>query len=269
MEDQIAELTAKIATLEKSGGMLGTVSVEIFYWWCTALMVCIHAGFLAYEMGASRAKNVLASGIKNILAFAFIVPTFFFFGWWIYLAFPRASHRSKQAMPACPGRPRWGRTSKTTLRRLLGRLRAVRRTTASIFSGAVIERIACRLHRPRDLLGSVAWILAASWGWHPDGWLLTKWGYHDVGCAGVRARRRRLLRARRADQSRPAHRPVQPDGTANALLPHNMPMSLIGLMLIIVGFFGFLGACMIFSPGEQWTNIYAQPATLSSYAFNT
>ena len=40
-------------------------------------------------------------------------------------------------------------------------------------------------------------------------------------------------------------------------------------MLIIVGFFGFLGACLIFSPGEQWTNIYAQPATLSSYAFNT
>ena len=33
-------------------------------------------------------KNALASGVKNILAFAFIVPTFFLFGWWIYLAFP-------------------------------------------------------------------------------------------------------------------------------------------------------------------------------------
>ena len=31
-------------------------------------MVCIHAGFMMYEMGASRVKNSLASGTKNILA---------------------------------------------------------------------------------------------------------------------------------------------------------------------------------------------------------
>ena len=47
-------------------------------------MVLIHAGFLAYEMGASRSKNALASGIKNILAFAMIVPFFYFVGWWVY-----------------------------------------------------------------------------------------------------------------------------------------------------------------------------------------
>ena len=54
--------------------MSGTINMEIFYWWCTAIMILIHAGFLAYEMGASRVKNALASGVKNILAFAFIVP---------------------------------------------------------------------------------------------------------------------------------------------------------------------------------------------------
>ena len=74
--------------LQKMIEMSGTVNMEVYYWWCTALMVVIHAGFLAYEMGASRLKNTLASGVKNILAFAFIVPTFFFFGWFIYLAFP-------------------------------------------------------------------------------------------------------------------------------------------------------------------------------------
>ena len=66
--------------------MMNAVNMEVYYWWCTALMIIIHAGFLAYEMGASRLKNTLASGVKNILAFAFIIPTFFFFGWWIYLA---------------------------------------------------------------------------------------------------------------------------------------------------------------------------------------
>ena len=29
-----------------------TINLEIYYWWCTALMIAIHAGFLAYEMGA-------------------------------------------------------------------------------------------------------------------------------------------------------------------------------------------------------------------------
>ena len=39
-------------------------------------MILIHAGFLAYEICSSRTKNVLTSGVKNILAFAFVIPTF-------------------------------------------------------------------------------------------------------------------------------------------------------------------------------------------------
>ena len=77
------ELQALKAALD----MHGVINMEVFYWWCTAFMICIHAGFLAYEMGASRIKNTLASGVKNILAFAFMIPTFFMFGWWIYLSF--------------------------------------------------------------------------------------------------------------------------------------------------------------------------------------
>ncbi|WEZ83003.1 hypothetical protein P6U16_19060 [Rhizobium sp. 32-5/1] len=83
--------------------------MEIFYWWCIALMFAIHAGFLAYEMGASRAKNVLASGIKNILAVAFIIPVFYFVGWWIYLAFPAGITPNLETGAAgLPGQPPWG-----------------------------------------------------------------------------------------------------------------------------------------------------------------
>ena len=39
-------------------------------------------------MGASRAKNALASGVKNLVAFAFLVPFFYFIGWFIYNGFP-------------------------------------------------------------------------------------------------------------------------------------------------------------------------------------
>ena len=33
-------------------------------------------------------KNARSSGVKNILAFAFVIPAFYFFGWWVYWGFP-------------------------------------------------------------------------------------------------------------------------------------------------------------------------------------
>ena len=84
MEEQLATLTARIAKLEAATASTNTIFAEAYYYLTIPLMVIIHAGFLAYKMGASRQKNVLASGVKNILAFAFMVPTFYFFGWWVY-----------------------------------------------------------------------------------------------------------------------------------------------------------------------------------------
>ena len=99
MEEQLAELAAKVAELEAAGGgaaVTNTRFAETFYYITIPLMIIIHAGFLAYEMGASRLKNVLSSGVKNILAFAFVIPTFYFFGWWVYWGFPTG-------LPGAPG----------------------------------------------------------------------------------------------------------------------------------------------------------------------
>ena len=72
MEQQLAELVA-------STKVTNTIFAETYYFLTIPLMMIIHAGFLAYEMGATRMKNVLSSGIKNILAFAFVIVTFYFF----------------------------------------------------------------------------------------------------------------------------------------------------------------------------------------------
>jgi ammonia channel protein AmtB len=58
------------------------------------------------------------------------------------------------------------------------------------------------------------------------------------------------------------------DGSVNDLPGHSLPMSLIGLMLIVMGFFGFLGGCLIYTP-DGWTTIYNTPTNLSAFAFNT
>ncbi|MEM8553694.1 MAG: ammonium transporter [Pseudomonadota bacterium] len=270
MEQQIAELTEKLAALEAAQAMSSTVNSEIFYWWCTGLMVIIHAGFLAYEMGASRAKNVLASGIKNILAFAFVIPTFFFFGWWIYLAFPNGFIPVMDSYGAPWDASMGPNLADNATGVFWAAFTLFAATTASIFSGAVIERIRVSSFLILAiLLGSVVWILGASWGWHPTGWLTVQLGYHDVGAAGVVHMIAGFFALGVLINLGPRVGKFNEDGSANELCAHNVPFTITGLMLIIVGFFGFLGGCIIYMPGEQWINIYGQPATLSAFAFNT
>lgn len=259
-----------------------TINLEIYYWWCTALMICIHAGFLAYEMGASRSKNSLASGTKNILAFAFMIPTFFAFGWWIYLAgynwpFGADGIDLKGAWDyegAAGGVP-WGESMGPNLQdQATGVFWAAftlfAATTASVYSGAVIERI--RLSAfiiTAVLLGSVVWILGASWGWHPTGWMVVEWGYRDVAAAGVVHTIAGFFALGVLIPLGPRIGKYNVDGSANDLRGHNMPLTLTGLMLIIVGFFGFLGACLIYDPAGNWINIYGIPSNLSAFVFNT
>ena len=63
MEEQLAELVAKMAEIEAKGNMTNTMFAEAYYYLTIPLMIIIHAGFLSYEMGASRAKNALSSGV--------------------------------------------------------------------------------------------------------------------------------------------------------------------------------------------------------------
>ena len=261
---------AEMEALKAAFEMHQAMNVEVFYWWCTAIMFMIHAGFLAYEIGASRVKNALASGMKNILTLSVVIPTFYFFGWWIYNAFPGGLVPADAAF-ALPWSTSMGPDVQDMGTGIFWAAFALfGATTGSIMSGAVIERIRLSAYLILTVLvGSVVWILAGAWGWHPDGWLLLDLGYHDVGASGV-------VHAVAGFFSLGVLMNLGPrigkfvDGKAMAIVPHNLPMALIGLMLIIVGFFGFLGGCIIFNGGDTgWTTIYGNPTNLSAFAFNT
>ena len=271
MEEQIAELTAKIAALEEAAGWTTTVNMEVFYWWCTAFMFIIHAGFLGYEMGASRKKNVLASGIKNILAFAFMIPTFYFFGWWFYLASPGGLPDLTVETGGAPWSEAMGpNLSDNATGIFWGAFALFAATTASIFSGAVIERIKLSgFILLAILLGSVVWIIGGAWAWHGDGWLLTQYGWHDFGAAGCVHMVAAFFALGVLINLGPRIGKFNPDGTANEIGPHNVPLAVFGLMVLIVGFFGFLGGCIIYNGSGQWTTIFGNPTTLSAIAFNT
>lgn len=289
MEEQLAELAAQVAALEGAGAVTNAMFAETFYYLSIPLMVLIHAGFLAYEMGASRLKNVLSSGVKNILAFAFMIPTFYFFGWWVYWAFPTgitlsagpagisgAAYASSIALG-------WGDAAQYMGPNIadqasgvfFGAFALFAATTASIMSGAVIERIqTVGFVILAIVLGSFAWVVAAAWGWHADGWLVTKFGVHDFGAAGLVHAVAGFFGLGVLINLGPRIGKFNADGSANNIAGHNMPLTLVGLMMIIVGFFGFLMACVIV-PGESWSwfadqpaTIYGTPITLSALSFN-
>ncbi|MEZ5755889.1 MAG: ammonium transporter [Paracoccaceae bacterium] len=286
MEDQIAALTAELATLKSGMAGLNRTTAETFYWLTIPLMVLIHAGFLSYEMGASRAKNALASGIKNILAFAFIIPTFYYVGWFIYWAFPTGfsmapgpigtsglDYALAAANPV--GAVMGPNVADSATGVFFGAFAMFAATTASIMSGSLIERIQIvGFTILAIVLGSFVWILGAAWGWHADGWLVTSFGYHDFGAAGVVHAIAGFFTLGVLINLGARVGKFNADGSANAIAGHSMPAALVGLMLIIAGFWGFLMGCVIF-PGEPWSwgqgifaTIYGTPVTLSAMTFN-
>jgi Amt family ammonium transporter len=286
MEEQLAELIAKVAALEAKGNTTSTMFAETYYYLSIPLMILIHVGFLAYEMGASRMKNVLSSGVKNILAFAFMVPTFYYFGWWVYWGFPTGwpgapgpngiSGIEYANSIALPWVEYMGPNIADNASGVFwGAFTLFAATTASIMSGAVIERIQtvgfviCAI-----VLGSFAWVVAAAWGWHADGWLVQKFGVHDFGAAGLVHAVAGFFALGILIPLGPRIGKFNADGSANHIAGHNLPLTTIGLMLIIAGFWGFLMACVIV-PGEAWSwygdkfaTIYGTPITLSALSFN-
>ena len=286
MEEEVARLSAELAALTQASSFGNTAFAEVFYYVTIPLMILIHVGFLAYEMGASRQKNVLTSAIKNILAFAFLVPAFYFAGWFVYWAFPTGIDMSAgfyeisgwdYAMSAANpvGEVMGPFLGDNATGVFWGAFTMFAATTASIMSGAVIERIQLFAFIILAIvLGAFAWVIGAAWGWHADGWLVQTYGYHDFGAAGVVHMIAGFFALGVLINLGPRIGKYNQDGSANHIAGHSMPMTLVGLMTIIVGFWGFLMACVIV-PGEAWSwstttfnSIYGTPVTLSALSFN-
>ena len=129
---------------------LTTVFTEFYYWVTVVFMFLIHVGFCMYEVGASRRRNHLHTLMKNTMLIPLVTITFFFFGWWIYWAFPNGPFITGgiESAAAAANAP-WSPTMATNLSdRITGVFWAAfllfSWTAASIVSGSVIERIRSR-----------------------------------------------------------------------------------------------------------------------------
>lgn len=280
---------------------LTVVFTEFYYWITIPLMFLIHGGFCLYETAVSRPKHMLHTLMKSSMLVPIITIAFYLVGWWIYFAFtngpfifegkglvaaPHATPWSELMGPHLGGSPIsdaltpeetaiWARLNGV----FWGAFAIFAWTAGIIVSGALIERIRNgAFWLIAILVGSVTWVIGASWGWHYDGWMVKLLGYHDAYASGV-------IHAVAGGAALGVRIPLGPrlgkfaaDGTPRNFHPQNPWMIAVGLFLLFVGFWGFYAACNapiiaegdIGSTGVTFTaaTIYLTPVTLSAMTVN-
>src|SRR4029450_3901440 len=229
--------------------------------------------------GTARRKNAMTTVMKNILTIAVVTPTMYYVGWWIYGCNqpgipPIPPNSTDFTAAACQAGIPWSDAFGPNLTNHINPLFFLAFllfswTTASIMSGAIIERarltayliLAC-------ILGSVVWILDAACGWSAGGWMTLRFGFHDSIASAVVHGVAGAFTLGVLFNLGPRIGKYTGEGLARQFRPHNLHMTLLGLMLIFTGFYGFYAACLVIAstafPG--WANIYLSPTTLGSIA---
>src|ERR687892_744439 len=273
-------LLAQATQVEDQLGLDSQILAEQFYFFTVVIMWLIHVGFMAYEGGASRRKNLMSTAMKNILTIAVVTPTFYYFGWYIYGCFqegwPKSGHDSPDVLSGfCGNTAPWAAQMGPNLQDHVSAVFFLAFllfswTTGSIMSGAVIERIRLSAYLILTaILGSLVWIMDAAWGWSSGGWLVTRYGFHDAIASGVVHGVAGAFAFGVLLNLGPRIGKYDREGRARSFRGHNTHLTLMGLMLIFTGFYGFYAACLVIQstvfPG--WLNIYLSPTTLGSIAF--
>jgi Amt family ammonium transporter len=214
--------------------------------------------------------------MKNILTIAVVTPSFYYFGWMIYgcaqPGIPISPGSDDFTAVTCASSIMWSDafgpnlTNNINLIFFLAFL-LFSWTTASIMSGAIIERARISAYLVLAvLLGSVVWILDAAWGWSAGGWLTLRFGFHDSIASAVVHGVAGAFTLGVLFNLGPRIGKFTREGLARQFRPQNLHITALGLMLIFTGFYAFYGACLVISstafPG--WANIYLSPATLGS-----
>ena len=280
----ILVIAQEAPTVEDVAGSLSLDSfilAEQFYFFTVVIMWLIHVGFMAYEAGAARRKNIMSTAMKNILTIAVVTPSFYYFGWYIYGCFEHGGPlgeghagpvrvpgllRRHSSLGRCDGPEPPGSHQPGVLPGLPPLL---------LDDGLDHVRGA---HRARPALGL------------PDPRGPPRIGRVDHGRRLGLERRRLAVRTASGSTTRSPRGVVHGvagafalgvllnlgprigkydlAGRARTFRAHNTHLTLMGLMLIFTGFYGFYAACLVIQstvfPG--WVDIYLDPTTLGSIA---
>ncbi|SIS95254.1 ammonium transporter, Amt family [Roseivivax lentus] len=207
---------------------------------CTALVFMMQAGFMCVEAGITRAKNNISVAIKNISDFALSVMLFWLLGYGLMYG------QSYGGVIGTSGFAFDGLGDASAYAFFLFQL-VFCGTAATILSGAVAERCAFHAYLVITAL-TVALIypIFGHWAWAdaPDGgaagWL-GRLGYHDFAGSGVVHAVGGGIALAAIIVIGPREGRFLDSGQARRFNGSNLPLTMLGVLLIWFGWFGFNG----------------------------
>ena len=262
------------------------VLTETYYYFTVAIMWLLHVGFMTYEAGVSRRKNIMSTAMKNIMTIAVVTPTFYYVGFWVYFCMQEGlwftvdgtgQGNAGEGAYYCgdgyvvPWDAGFGPNLGDNLTGVFWAAFVLFSwTTGSIMSGSVLERIRISAYLwLTALMGGIVWVIAAAWGWSYGGWLTIHFGYHDFAASGVVHGIAGIFALGVLFNLGPRIGRYDENGGARVFKPHNLHLTLMGLMIIFTAFYAFYAACLYIQAGAVggYVNIYFVPTTLSAITY--
>ncbi len=201
----------------------------------TTLVFFMQAGFSMVEAGMIRAKNAANVLMKNLLDFSFASLGYYLVGYALMYGGGGLIIGTTGWLMLGAQAPDG---SKVPLETFWLFQAVFAGTTATIVAGAVAERMRFLAYLTYSfLISALVYPIVGHWVWG-GGWLADM-GFHDFagstvvhGVGGVTALLAAWMLGPRIGR-------FNPDGTANVIGAHNLPLATLGVFILWFGWFGF------------------------------
>lgn len=215
----------------------GVFADNAFVLICAALVVFMQAGFAMVETGLTRAKNAAHMMLKNLLDFVVGAIGFALVGY--HIAYNGANYVGFNWLWEGPGTPAVGAENLTTPVHFLFNM-AFAAAAATIVSGAVAERVKFKAYFIYAVvISSLIYPVVVSWVW--GGGFLSRLDTPFIDFAGgsvvhVTGGMCALVGAKIVG---PRIGRFAADGTPQPIPGHNVPLAILGVFILLIGWFGF------------------------------
>jgi len=232
-----AQTTTAAEAVEEATQAFGFVADNLFVLIAAIFVIFMQIGFAMVETGLTRAKNAAHMMLKNLLDFTVGALGFAFIGY--HIAFNGNSYFGFDWLWAGPEALAPGAPNLSMPVHFLFNM-AFAAAASTIVSGAVAERVKFRAYFIYAIaISSFIYPVVVSWVWG-GGWLANLdtpfidfaggTVVHVTG--GVCA----LMGAKTAGARIGRY---NADGSSNPIPGHNVPLAIIGVFILLIGWFGF------------------------------
>ena len=211
-----------------------TISMDLLWILiCAILVLMMQAGFMCVEAGATRNKNNINTALKNICDFGICMLVFWTCGYGLMFGSSISGYAGFSKFLFLPQNPAEGAWFIYQA--------AFCGAAITIVSGAVAERLKFSIYLLIAVVGAtLVYPLIGHWVWNENGWL-SSIGFVDFAGSTVVHSLGGTIALAAIIILGPRTGRFREDGTVREFNGSNVPLSLLGTLLLFFGWFGFNG----------------------------